>query len=122
MSDETIIRRLREERDELQERVRQLEAQLACPTVLPFENELTRKEAIIARLLVTREVATTDAIMMALYSDRIAAPDPQIISVLISGMRPKLERHGLEIRTVRARGYAIPPEQRSLFWRDGAPA
>ncbi len=77
--------------------------------VAPIEWQLTMSEARVISLLLTRDVATKEAILHALYSDRPEEPpEIKIVDVFICKARKKLAPFGIEIETVWGRGYRIP--------------
>ena len=99
----------RAEIDTLRERVRQLENILAPDDVhVPVEWRLTASEAKVFAHLTTREIATKQSLMLAMYSDRVEAePEIKIVDVFICKMRKKLSRFGVEIVTVWGSGYSL---------------
>lgn len=100
--------------DVLRERVRQLEDMLVPPTVhVPIEFRLTASEARVFAHLATRDQATKDSIMMAMYSDRPGEqPEIKIVDVFVCNMRRKLRRFQVEIITVWGSGYALVDRSR----------
>lgn len=93
----------------LEERIRQLEDELA-PKTAPVRVEwcLTQSEARVFSHLTTREQATKQSIMLAMYSDRIdVEPEMKIVDVFVCKMRKKLKPFGIEIITVWGAGYAL---------------
>lgn len=102
----------------LRERIAFLEAILVDCVRLPVEWGLTQQETRVFGTLVNREVATKDAVMAALYSDRAGAEgevEPKIVDVFICKIRKKLKPFGIEIRTVWGQGYALKPDIRSVY-------
>lgn len=104
-----LLERQRQEIEQLRERVRQLEDILAPPgTPIPLEWRLTGKEARVFAHLTTRDVATKESIMLALYSDRAdEGPEMKIVDVFICKMRKKIEPFGVTINTVWGTGYSL---------------
>lgn len=104
----------------LRERVRQLEKELCPPTVVvPIEWRLTPLEARIFAFLTTREVASKQSIMLAMYSDRVdLEPEIKIVDVVICKIRKKLQRFGVEIVTHWGHGYGL--RDRASFSRSNA--
>lgn len=97
------------ENDVLREQVRRLQSLLGVTFPAPIELGLTASEARIFGVLMSRDVATKDALMAALYSDQGATEaDPKIVDVLVCKIRPKAKRHGIEIKTLWGTGYALP--------------
>lgn len=93
----------------LREKVRQLQDVVAPPdVVIPLEWRLTTNEARIFSHLTTREFATKQSIMAALYSDR--ADDDieiKIVDVFVCKMRKKILPFGIEIETIWGQGYGL---------------
>lgn len=93
----------------LEERIRQLEEALS-PADVPVRVEwcLTSSEARVFSHLTTRDHATKQSIMMAMYSDRIdVEPEIKIVDVFVCKMRKKLKPFGVEIITIWGQGYAL---------------
>lgn len=97
----------------LRERVRQLEDALASSSItVPLEWGLTSTEARLFAHLVTRDVATKESIMTALYSDRPDDdPEKKIVDVFVCKIRAKVKPFGVEIATVWGKGYALVDRQ-----------
>lgn len=93
----------------LRERIRQLEEVLAPSAVpVPVEFGLTGSEARVFAHLASRDIATKQSLMMALYSDRAdIEPEPKIVDVFVCKMRKKLARYGVTIETVWGQGYRL---------------
>jgi two-component system, cell cycle response regulator CtrA len=105
-------RRLREERDLLKEQVAFLTAALMGENPLPLEWNLTESEERIMRVILTREYASKDAIMAALYWDKDEPGEDKIVDVMVCKIRKKLKRFGINIKTHWGRGFYLPPEIR----------
>lgn len=106
------------ENDELRERIAQLEELLGFRAVLPIEWRLTPLEARLVGFMLKRPLATKDELMSALYSLRPdEPPHDKIIDVFVCKVRPKLRRHGIEIRTVWGQGFAIDAATRERVAR-----
>ena len=104
----------------LRERVAALEAILMDCWQPPIEWRLTHQEALVFGVLVNRDLATKDAIMAALYAERVTdeeVPEPKITDVFICKVRKKLKPFGIEIRTVWGQGWALDAETRAGFRR-----
>ncbi len=109
---------LAEENEFLKERVAMLERRVLIDRTFqpPLEWGLTRSEVTMLQTLVTLELATKDAMLTALYSDRADdEPAPRIIDTYICKMRKKLRPFGVEILTVWSRGYRLDPTVRAQF-------
>lgn len=98
----------------LRERIRQLENALVPPSIIvPIEYRLTGSEARMFAHLASRDFATKDGLMLAMYSDRPdEAPEPKIVDVFICRMRKKIARFGVEIETIWGKGFALKDRER----------
>jgi DNA-binding response OmpR family regulator len=103
---------LAEENDYLRAQVRQLKDALGIGLRWPPEWNLSPKETAMLGVLVSRELATRDAIMCALYGDEPNPPGERILNVLTYNLRRKLEPRGFTIITHHGHGLARPAEQR----------
>lgn len=102
----------------LRERIAFLEAILVDCARPPMEWGLTQQETRVFGTLVNRELATKDAVMAALYSDRAGAEgevEPKIVDVFVCKIRKKLKPFGVEIRTVWGQGYTLDAETRAAY-------
>jgi len=105
-----LVQRQNNEIAMLRERVRQLEEALAPAAVtVPLEWALTAAEARVFAHLTTREIASKQSIMAALYSLRpdLDEPEIKIVDVFICKMRKKIAPFGVKIVTVWGQGYAL---------------
>lgn len=102
----------------LRERIAVLEAVLMESAKPAIEWGLTSQEARVFGVLVNRELATKDAIMLGLYSGRAGDDgevEPKIVDVFVCKIRKKLKPFGVEIRTVWGQGYALDPATRASY-------
>ncbi len=108
MSDD-LVERQKAEIDMLRERVRQLESLIVPEDVtIPIEWQLTARESKLFAALTTREVATKDYIMAAVYEPGVDdEPEPKIVDVFICKIRRKVQPFGVNIETVWGRGYTL---------------
>lgn len=114
-----LVAILRDRVATLEERVRQLEDALTPPWAVPVEWRLTSAEARVFAHLMTREMATKESIMAALYSDRADDQiEPKIVDVFVCKIRKKLRPFGIQIDTVWGKGYALA--DRHQFQRKAA--
>ena len=67
------------------------------------------------RVILTREYASKDAIMAALYWDKDEPGEEKIVDVLICKIRKKIKPYGIDIKTHWGRGYYLPAEIRRQF-------
>lgn len=108
LRDELVLA-LETENEELRERVRQLEEMLGMTFDAPLQLGLTGTETMVLGLLSKVEMATKEAMLSHLYSDRPNdVPELKIVDVFICKMRRKLQPFGITIDTVWGRGYALP--------------
>lgn len=100
----------------LEERIRQLEDALAPHSVVArVEWCLTPSEARVFSHLTTRDLASKQSIMLAMYSDRIdVEPEIKIVDVFVCKMRKKLKPFGIEILTMWGAGYALKDREQFL--------
>lgn len=105
------------ENDELRERVALLERVLCqAERPFPFEWALTASEARVFGVLVSREMATKDAIMAGLYGSRLKdEAEEKIVDVFICKLRKKLGRFGIQIRTHWGQGFSLAAPERARF-------
>jgi two-component system, cell cycle response regulator CtrA len=85
-----INTRLLEEVDYLREQVRQYKDALGCGLHWPPDWRLTPSERVVLGVLVTREVATKEAILITLYGDRADPPAEGTIRHFVCTLRKKL--------------------------------
>ncbi|WP_367278227.1 helix-turn-helix domain-containing protein [uncultured Alsobacter sp.] len=79
----------------------------------PVEWGLSPSEQKVMGVLLTREMATKDALMAALYTaNGRDEAELKIVDVFICKMRKKLKPFAISITTVWAQGYALPPDIR----------
>lgn len=102
------VEALEEERDRLLGRIDQLEEALGVTFLAPLGWGLTPAQSAVLGVLLTRELATKNAVMAALYRDLGRdEPEPKIVDVFVCHLRKKLGRVGLKIETVWGQGYAL---------------
>jgi two-component system cell cycle response regulator CtrA len=101
--------RLREENDELRERVRQLEEHLGWRFTSPSALGLTATHDIVLGCMMSRSVAREEFILEALYyrDPSGGTADDRIVDVFIYHMRKRLKPHGIAIYTERGVGYYL---------------
>lgn len=106
MNDREII-------EELRERIRQLEEELAGDTdSFPTEWKLSGQQRAIMATLMRHDTATKERLHFSLYGHRIDQPGIKIIDVLICKLRKRLEPTGITIGTIWGKGYFISPEDK----------
>jgi DNA-binding response OmpR family regulator len=102
----------RENKDKLKE----LNVNLQAQSGNIYEGiKLTRNQrTVVDRLLVTNGVCTKENLYAALYASKQGhKPDPKILRETLRVTRRQLSPHGIEIKTVFGKGYAIPFESKA---------
>lgn len=118
MDVERLLEVVEQENAILRERIASLEAILLDCVRPPPEWLLTPAEVRVFGVLVNRELATKDAVMASLYSDRVTGDEdvnPKIVDVFICKIRKKVKPFGIDIRTVWGHGYSLDAVTRSRF-------
>lgn len=119
-----LCRRLVAERDELSERVRQLESIINDRSWVPDDWGLTPSEITVLNVLALRRLATKEAIHFALYgADPDGGASDKIVDVLVCKMRPKLARVGITVHTAWGAGYRLDDAARvfvTQLWKAAA--
>ncbi len=116
------------ENDMLRARVDTLERALGLQLDAPVAFGLTASEARVRGVLLNRDHAGKETIMLALYGGLHQQDEAEIkiVDVFVCKMRKKLKRFGIEIETVWGRGYRMTPEMkvaaRAYFDEPGAEA
>lgn len=108
------VQALERENDDLRNRIRVLEEIAGTSLEVPFEYGLTRKEAIILGVMLKNDLARKEALMEALYPHDQDAGDVKILDVWVCHMRRKLKPWGIEIVTVYADGWRLPPASKHI--------
>jgi hypothetical protein len=109
-SAKAVVRAIKE-RDELFERVKQLEGSFRGDEWIPDEWELTSKESQFLAALVKRSPAPKDYVYTVIYgTDPNGGPDPRILDVMIHKIRTKLSPHNIIIETNWGIGYKLSCE------------
>lgn len=107
------LRSLIAQRDELEERIRQLRALIAPKTDFPLQLGLTPSEAVIASVLMTRPLARRDVLIEALWVDGDVPNEYyQTIRTLISRLRSKFAVYGVTIHNKYAEGWFMTLDDR----------
>ena len=102
-----------EENEYLRAQVRQLRDALGIGLRWPPEWNLSPRETALLGVLVSRELATRDAMMCGLYGDEPDPPCERILRVFVYKLRRKLAPHGFTIVTRWGYGLMMPVEQRA---------
>lgn len=113
LRDDLVIK-LETENDELRERVRALEDMLGMTFDAPLQLGLTEKEAMVLGLLSKVDMATKEAIMFHIYSDRPNdVPEIKIVDVFVCKVRRKLKPFDISIQTIWGIGYRLTKDDKS---------
>lgn len=75
---------------------------------------ISPSESKLLATLLSREIATREALYMALY-DQSGTVSEKVIQVWISRIRTRLRPHGIAIATMPYHGYLIEPEHKTLI-------
>ena len=102
-----------QENEYLRAQVRQLRDALGIGLRWPPEWNLSPRETALLGVLVSRELATRDAMMCGLYGDEPDPPCERIVKVFVCRLRRKLGPRGFTIVTRRGHGLMMPVEQRA---------
>lgn len=119
-------RRLRDERDLLEEEVTQLKERMKAANaedwIWPVEFGLTATETRLVQALLhsPRECLSINQIMNHLYGERAVddVPIGRIVTVLICKIRKKLHPHNITVKNYSGIGYGFDADtkQRLLSW------
>ncbi len=114
-SDQDYIAVIEAENEELRERIKQLEQQIGMVVNVPLMMDVTASEAKVLGVLMERELATKEVIMLALYSTRGGDDEAEIkiVDVFICKVRKKIKKWGIEIKTSWGRGYYMEAESKA---------
>lgn len=104
---------LESENAALRDEVDVLRDVLSAPIVVAPEWHLTRTHRIVLGVLVSRVIATKEAIMAALYGGQTFDRDPKIADVFICQLRRRPRPYGVTINNVWAIGWSLAPEWRA---------
>lgn len=122
-----VVRALRTQDDvrKLEDRIEELEAenawlreQVTVPAAyhLPLKWRLTKSEGTVLWVIISRPLATKEAIAMTLYGARDEPADPlKIVDVFVCKIRRKLEPFGIHVLTSWGRGYYFEPADRECL-------
>lgn len=102
----------KEEIARLEERVAYLESALGMDFIAPVEWRLTTKESAVLGVIMAREIAPKNAILLAVYQE-MDQPEEKIVDVFVCKIRKKLEPFGIQIDTLWGRGYYLTVENKA---------
>lgn len=118
MNVDARVEGLEADNERLRDRVAQLEDAMGMRLLTPVEWRLTSSEMRVFGVLMTREIATKQAIMSALYrADARDEAEIKIVDVFVCKARKKLKPFGVEIETRWGEGYYLTPAMKA-FVRD----
>lgn len=104
------VRRLMAERDELRERIRQLEENWTAPLIAPGAFGLTLAEVRVVSALLRVDFMPRERLWVLFPN-----ANPDTLKVHISHIRKKLTPHGVEIGNVFGAGYFINADHKDLL-------
>lgn len=102
-----VVKRLRDENEELHEQIRQLEQVLRPPFIAPYEWHLTKYETKILSSLLSAKFISKERLLVSLYSHYNEPPSYRVLDVFMVKLRKKLSPFGVVIKTVWGRGYLL---------------
>lgn len=102
-----VVKRLRDENEELHERLRQMQQVLTPPFIAPYEWHLTKYETKVLSSLLSAKFISKERLFVSLYSDYNDPPTDNNLRVLVSKLRKKLSPFGVVIKFIWGRGYFL---------------
>lgn len=102
-----VVRRLRDENEELHERLRQMQQVLTPPFIAPYEWHLTKYETKVLSSLLSAKFISKERLFVSLYSDYNDPPTDNNLRVLVSKLRKKLSPFGVVIKFIWGQGYLL---------------
>ena len=112
MMNDRLFNQLREERDEAQERVRQLEDALGINIPFPRSMNLTPTEAVFLGVILRRKYVSIEALHIALNKEDSTN---NLIKVHICKLRRKLKKFNIHFKTDWGNGFQMEPMQKTLL-------
>jgi DNA-binding response OmpR family regulator len=110
--------RLRMEVSRLKLMVYDLKQLIMSDYTFPTDWGLTPLEARCINVLMTKALATTEAIINGCYHDRVAGAPltaDNAVRVMMNRLRNKVGPRGVEIQTVRGHGYRLTDSSKELI-------
>lgn len=97
------------------DRIAALEAEIGADIEAPPSLGLTRAESRLFGVILKRPIATYSLLYEVAYGARPenSQPDSNVLSVLMTRMRPKLRALGIEIETIYGTGYRMSAESKA---------
>lgn len=102
-----VVKRLRDENEELHEQLRQLKQVLTPPFIAPYEWHLTKYETLVLSSLLSAKFISKERLFVSLYSDYNDPPTDNNLRVLVSKLRKKLSPFGVVIKFIWGQGYLL---------------
>ena len=102
-----VVRRLRDENEELHEQLRQMRQVLTPPFIAPYEWHLTKYETKVLSSLLSAKFISKERLFVSLYSDYNDPPTDNNLRVLVSKLRKKLSPFGVVIKFIWGQGYLL---------------
>jgi len=99
----------------LRDRIEELEQILgidrSMTTRLRAALQITKDQARVLGMLLSRNIATHESLYIALYGARPDCDQPQfkILDVQICHLRARLKRHGIAVKTHWGEGWSVSP-------------
>lgn len=102
-----VVKRLRDENEELHEQLRQMQQVLTPPFIAPYEWHLTKYETKVLSSLLSAKFISKERLFVSLYSDYNDPPTDNNLRVLVSKLRKKLSPFGIVIKFIWGQGYLL---------------
>lgn len=102
-----VVRRLRDENEELHEQLRQMQQVLTPPFIAPYEWHLTKYETKVLSSLLSAKFISKERLFVSLYRDYNDPPTDSNLRVLVSKLRKKLSPFGVVIKFIWGQGYLL---------------
>lgn len=102
-----VVKRLRDENEELHEQLRQLKQVLTPPFIAPYEWHLTKYETLVLSSLLSAKFISKERLFVSLYSHYNEPPSGNVLSVFVVTLRKKLSPFGVVIKNLWGRGYYL---------------
>lgn len=101
--------------ERLQDRIEHLEGLMGMHLLPPLGWGLTSSEARVLGVLMSRPLATKEAVMAALYRDQAKdEAEIKIVDVFVCKIRKKLKPFGVVIETRWGEGYQMPAASKAV--------
>lgn len=119
MDYEARLKLLNEENDALREENLRLKKELGIAATLPvLFNDLTGAEGTMLSVLMANKAPRRSTFMAAIYGNKLhddEVAEVKIIDVFMCKLRKKIEKYGVEIKTIWGGGYYLSPEHKEIL-------